>query len=333
LRSYRALGGTAADEGVALRALLDLYLSSAWRLWPHLPPVRDAARDPQAVVVAGQVMLHAVDDVVAELAEGYQLARRSLVRAQESARREFVDDLLSATGAPSELVQRGIGLGLNLAAPHAVAVVRAARPFLDTDPDLARLERAILGSKGDADALVATKDGRAVVVFAAPHRAAVDGVVDGLSRTLGARATRARGWQLAIGRAGNGLAAVARSYREALDAFDVAGRLGLAAPVVDARDLLVYGVLLRDRAGLADLVEDTLAPLRSARGGAAPLVATLCVLRRGRERDTVRADDASFGPRSDVPAQPGACADRSRPGRRRRTAPAAIRGARLLDWT
>jgi sugar diacid utilization regulator len=276
LRNYRALGRAAADEGVALRALLDLYLSAAWRLWPHLPPVHNAARDPDAVVVAGQVMLHAVDDVVAELAEGYQLARRLIVRAEESARREFVDDLLSATGTPGELVQRAVGVGLDLAAPHAVAVVRAARPFVDTDPDLARLERAILGSKGDADALVATKDGRAVVVFAAPDRAAVDGVIDSLSRVLRTRATRARDWRLTIGRPGNGPAAVAQSYREALEAFEIADRLRLEAPIVDARDLLVYRVLLRDRAGLADVVEDTLAALRSARGGASPLVATLC---------------------------------------------------------
>jgi hypothetical protein len=335
LRSYRALGGSAADEGVALRALLDLYLSSAWRLWPHLPPVRDAARDPQAVVVAGQVMLHAVDDVVAELAEGYQLARRSLVRAQESARREFVDDLLAATGTPRELVQRGVGVGLDLAAPHAVAVVRAARAFVDTDPDLARLERAILGSKGDADALVATKEGRAVVVFAAPDRAAVDGVVDALTRTLGSRVTRARGWQLAVGRAGNGPASVALSYREAVEAFDVAARLALDTPVVEARDLLVYRVLLRDRAGLAELVDETLAPLRSARGGAAPLVATLCAYFDAGANATrcaramhlsVRAVTYRLGRVHALTGlDPDGSADRLR-------LHVAALGARLLDW-
>src|ERR1700759_2557359 len=53
LRSYRALGRAAAGEGVALRALLDLYLSAAWRLWPHLPPGVHARRRPEGVVVAG----------------------------------------------------------------------------------------------------------------------------------------------------------------------------------------------------------------------------------------------------------------------------------------
>ena len=43
LRAFRAQGDAAARAGVALRALLDLYLSSAWRLWRELPAVTAAA--------------------------------------------------------------------------------------------------------------------------------------------------------------------------------------------------------------------------------------------------------------------------------------------------
>jgi len=75
LHPYQSFGDTAARQGVALRALLDLYSSSAWRLWRHLPSVVSARDDPTAVVVAGEVMLRAVDDAVAALAEGFQLAR------------------------------------------------------------------------------------------------------------------------------------------------------------------------------------------------------------------------------------------------------------------
>jgi DNA-binding PucR family transcriptional regulator len=46
-------------------------------------------------------------------------------------------------------------------------------------------------------------------------------------------------------------------------------------PVVDAADLLVYQVLLRDRAAITDLVAAVLTPLATARGGAGPLLATL----------------------------------------------------------
>ena len=39
LALYRDAGRKAAARGVAMRALLDLYLSAAWRLWRHLPEV------------------------------------------------------------------------------------------------------------------------------------------------------------------------------------------------------------------------------------------------------------------------------------------------------
>ncbi|GAB2457266.1 PucR family transcriptional regulator [Jatrophihabitans fulvus] len=278
VREYRAHGARAARQGVALRALLDLYLSCAWRLWRRLPTVASAADDPQRTVVAGEVMLHAADDVVAALAEGYQLARRALVRAQESARREFIDDLLGGATDVVGLLHRADGFGLDLSGPHAVATVAAERAFNDGIPLIGVLERAVSGIKGDAQALLASKEGRLVVVFAAPDRAAVDQVVGRLGETLDAHRDGRRpvgAWRIGLGRAGVGADAVVSSYRESLDALELAARLELERPVIDARDLLVYKMLLRDRATLTDLVESTLGPLREARGGAQPLLDTL----------------------------------------------------------
>jgi sugar diacid utilization regulator len=283
LRSYRTLGDRAARDGVALRALLDLYLSSAWRLWRLLPPVAKAAEDPQGVVLAGEVMLHAVDDVVASLTEGYQLARRALVREQESARREFIDDLLSGGADVGAVLQRAAGFGLDLAGPHAVAVVESSSPFNHAGPLIAALERAVQGSKGDAQALLASKDSRLVVVFPAPDRAAIDHVRAQLGAVLGTTLAgagagspgAAADWQLATGRPRSGADGVAASYRESLDALSLAHSLGMRTPMLDADDLLAYQVVLRDRAALADLVATTLGPLRDARGGARPLIETL----------------------------------------------------------
>jgi DNA-binding PucR family transcriptional regulator len=278
LRSYRSLAERAARQGVALRALLDLYLSACWRLWPSLPAVAAARSRPAGVVAAGQVMLHATDDVVAALAEGFQLARRALVRAEEGARREFFDDLLTGSADVVGLLHRATGFGLDLSGPHAVAVVSAERPFDDGSPLLTTLERAVLGRKGDAQALLASKQGRLVVVFPAPDVAAAQHVADQLSATL--RRTRSGRvsvgeWRMSLGRPGSGANGVRTSYREAGDALEVAERLGLVGSVVNARDLLVYRMLVRDRAALSDLVEATLAGLREARGGPAPLITTL----------------------------------------------------------
>jgi DNA-binding PucR family transcriptional regulator len=53
------------------------------------------------------------------------------------------------------------------------------------------------------------------------------------------------------------------------------GRLRLETPVVNAHDLLVYRVLLRDQPAIVDLVSAVLSPLVQARGGAQPLLDTL----------------------------------------------------------
>jgi len=273
LQGYRTHAGEAARQGVALRALLDLYLSSAWRLWRHLPVVA-AGSDGPAMATAGEVMLHAVDDVAAELAEGFQLARRALVRAQESARREFIDDLLTGTAGVASVVQRANGFGMDLAGPHAVAVIRGEHPFGHAVPIITELERAILGRKGDAAALVASKAADLVVVFPAPDAAAVEHVLAQLGKAL-VRRQPAGSWRIGVGLAAPGADGVVRSYAEGLTALDLARRIGLTTPVVHSRDLLVYQVLLRDRAALLSLITGTLTPLLQARGGPGPLLETL----------------------------------------------------------
>ncbi len=286
MRRYQKLGATAAREGIALRPLLDLYLSAAWRLWRHLPAVLAAGDDPHRVVVAGEVMLHAVDDAVAALAEGYQLARRELVQAQVSARREFIDDLLLGAADVTSLVLRAPGFGLDLSGRQAVAVVVSELGFDDSQPVVAELQRAIRDERGDFGPLVATKDGLLIVVFPAPDRQAGQTITARLAEVLGprpgdlsgvdlSRRTRLGRWQMTVGRSGVGVDGVVTSYREARSGHDIARRLQLDTPVVDSQDLLIYQVLLRDRPAIVDLVQSLLTPLLDARGGAEPLLQTL----------------------------------------------------------
>jgi DNA-binding PucR family transcriptional regulator len=276
LEACRSFGDEAARRGVALRALIDLYSSSAWRLWRHLPAVQHGTEDPESVVTAGEVMLRAVDDAIAALAEGFQLAQHDLVRAQESVRRELVDDLLTGGSDVQGVVTRARGFGLDLSGPHAVAVVRSAQAVEDADPVVRAAERALRGRRGDAGALVASKEGRLVVVFAAPDGDAVAQAVSGLRRVLGSRGPRAgRAWQLGVSRPRTGADGVRASYREAAEALGVAQTLGLGDAVVPAHEVLVYLMLMRDRGGLADLVSTVLGGLERGRGGAAPLVETL----------------------------------------------------------
>ena len=84
-----------------------------------------------------------------------------------------------------------------------------------------------------------------------------------------------REWRVSTGRPYPGSYGIARSYEEAREALTLAERLQLDAPVVDARDMLVYRVLIRDQAAIVDLIQAVLGPLTQARGGAEPLLQTL----------------------------------------------------------
>ncbi len=286
LAALRGAGRTAAARGLALRSVLALFLSATWRLWRELPAVGAPSHDPSTLVSAGELMLRATEDAVGALTEGYQLARRELVAAQAAARREFVDDLLlGGTQDLAGLIERAASFGLTLAGPHAVVVVEAAQPFADSSPVTAVLERSVLGSKADADALVTTKDGVLVVIFAAPDRAAVDQVIGGLTATLPAaptatgvqlrRTAQVGEWRMGVGLSHPGPSGVRLSYEQAREALRLGAGDDASYRVLDAADFMVQRVLIRDRAAMLELVEALLAPLTQARGGAEPLLRTL----------------------------------------------------------
>lgn len=255
---FRALAAHAAERGIAFSALIDLYLSAAWRVWRHLPSV--GSDDPEAVRRAGEILLHAVDDTIVAVGDGFAAARRAAVRLEASDRREFIDDLLTGTADPIDMLARAERFGLDLTGPHAVALVRGPRPVHDASPRVSQAASA-LATFSAGDFLVTTRHGLLVAVLPAATR------VEALPHPLGAR--------VALGRTHPGVAGVTRSYEEALDTLDLADRLGLTDPLVRADQLLIYRVLLRDREAISDLINAVLAPLSTARGGAGPLLDTI----------------------------------------------------------
>ncbi|MCU7730974.1 helix-turn-helix domain-containing protein [Actinoplanes sp. KI2] len=282
LDAVEALGRKAAEQGISAGRVVQLYLSAARRLWQELPEVV-RSRDREAVRAAASAVLHVIDQAVATLAEGYAVARRDLVRHEETLRRELVDDLLRGDSDLGGVVDRAEPFGLDLARVHQVALAAPSRRLPDTDAAISALEAVIFDRLGDRDVLVATKDGL-LVVLAPADTTDPDGGPSGhdTSEDLGRlmhdqlrRLPRGRPWRIAVGRPHPGLYGIARSYEEAREALTMAGRLRVPTPVVNARDLLIYRVLLRDQPAMVELVRAVLSPLSRARGGAEPLVATL----------------------------------------------------------
>jgi sugar diacid utilization regulator len=278
LEAVEALGRQAAEQGVSAGRVVQLYLSAASRLWQELPAVV-LSRDREAVRAAATAVLQVIDRAVATLAEGYAVARRDLVRREETLRRELIDDLLRGDSDLGALVDRAEPFGLDLARVHQVALAAPSRRLPDTATAITALEAVIFDRLGDRDVLVATKDGLLVVLAPADAGSALSGRA---SEDLGQlmhgelrRLPRGQPWQIAVGRAHPGLYGIARSYEEAREALTMAARLHLSSPVVNARDLLIYRVLLRDQPAIVELVHAVLSPLTRARGGAEPLLTTL----------------------------------------------------------
>lgn len=267
--AFEALGARAVEQGASLSKVVDLYLSAAWRSWPDLPAVN--AAEAGTVREAGSAVLHVVDDAVAAVAAGFGAARRAIVRREESLRREFVDDLLAGITDPAGLLARADGYGLDLAGGHVVLIARADTPFRDATPVLSEVSAAIGAVPGVSGHMVVTRDGLLVVVLPALSDADRSAVCAAVRRVLpGDGVTR-----LAVGRHRDGPTGVAASFNDAREALELADRTGWPDEVVHADRLIIYRVLLRDRAAIDDLIDSVLAPLRTARGGARPLVDTV----------------------------------------------------------
>ncbi|MEU5099152.1 helix-turn-helix domain-containing protein [Streptomyces sp. NPDC020996] len=256
LEALRTRGEAAAEAGIGLRALVRRHLSVTRERWSAL-----SAAD-------GHAVLAAVEQAIDALAEGHERAQRLAVRQEEAMRREFVDDLLYGRSDLGRLAERAERFGLLLARAHAVGVAQGGEPVEDTHPATRQVESAVTGRFGERRILLTTKDGRLVCI--AP------GDQDDVLTFFAEQALAATGGgRVAIGRAHPGAGGVVHSYEEALNALELADRLHLREPVLRHADLLVYPVLTRDRQAMVDLVDNTLGPLRTARGGAGPLVDTL----------------------------------------------------------
>ncbi len=408
LAGYGRSGEQAALSGVALRGLVDLFLSATWRLWRELPVGTSLA----AARAAGLAVLRAADDAVAAAAEGFERALLTVARREEAERREFFDDLLSGRGRVGDLLVRGDQLGLRLAGPHQVVVAGPASAGRTVNPAGVEVEAVVADAAAPSPSLVATRGGQVVAIVGAAGGDEADRVARALARVLaraqpgmgmgparpgggpgqarpetyagharwgtgrgqaqpragaaqaqpeagagqaqpeagagqaqprtgagraqpGAGAGQAPPWRIVVGRPYPGPSGVARSYEEAAEALDVAQRLGLPEPVAAAADLLIYQVLLRDREAITDLVRTVLTPLEAARGGAAPLLATLAAyfshggVAAAAARDlhlSVRAVTYRLARVRDLTGRdPTVPADAL-------TLQVAVIGARLLDW-
>ncbi|MFI5916761.1 PucR family transcriptional regulator [Dactylosporangium sp. NPDC051541] len=300
------LGARSADDGVQVRELVLGLLRSA------------------AATTADYVLL---EKVMAAALDGYSRANHAELARHDTERAAFVTDLLTGRADPGGLAQRAQRYGIRLSATHLVLVTRS--------PDLTaaiahRVDAALAARFGDGNTLTTLRDGELVCISAGGLR----GLPAELAHLLVGELGTGR-WQVASGRPHPGVQGLARSLDEARSCLDHAAKLGFQAPVLNAADLLVFPVLLRDREAITDLVNTVLGPLREARGGPTPYLETLTVLFDHQGNYTATARHLHLSVRA-VTYRLDRIRDLTgyHPGEptQRFTLHTAVLGARLLGW-
>jgi sugar diacid utilization regulator len=324
-RRARRLGVEAAEDAVELRDLVTGLLGAAASYWSSSPtPPGDSAT---AVRARAADLLRLLEELLAATVDGYDDRMRAELSGDVAERSSFVEDLLSGRADPGRLARRAQRYGLRLAATHIVTVARGPEM---TSEIMRRLDGALAARFGEGNTLTARRGADLVCISA--------GGLRGLPAEMAYRLLSESGtsaWRIAVGRAHRGLRGVVSSLDEALGALDLAERLGFTAPVLQAADLLVFPVLLRDREAITDLVTSVLGPLARARGGAGPYLETLSVLFESQGNCSATARRLHLSVRAVTYRL-----DRIRaltgyhPGEptQRFTLQTAVLGARLLDW-
>ncbi|MFE7582422.1 helix-turn-helix domain-containing protein [Streptomyces gardneri] len=183
------------------------------------------------------------------------LIRRSVAETEDRVRGELLDDLLAGPASSAHwdggsLTLRARRLGLDLARPHAVAVLDcepALRPRLAAEN--ARTARRLGGLAG-------TRHGKTVLLAPCDRPGT-------LARDLAADLARIIGAPVTVGAAGPGTGPEhhAALHAEALRCLTALHSLGHTGRGADIADLGFIGVLLGDRADIASYVDRVLGPV------------------------------------------------------------------------
>lgn len=216
-------------------------------------PTTDARTAPRAPVPLADADLRLFERAALVTAL-LLLLHRSVAETEDRVRGELLDDLLSEAPpgrrAAGSLVLRAKRLGVDPAAPHAVAV-------LDCDPpvrsrlaaDVARRARALGGLAGTRDSLV---------VLVAPAGAGES------ARELARELSQALGTPVTVGAAGPvaGVREFAHAHSEARRCLHALHALGRTGDGAELTELGFLGVLLGDRADVAAYTARILGPVQ-----------------------------------------------------------------------
>ncbi len=323
-----ALGTTAAADGNDIADLVAALLAAGSQHWTTR---RITPSDTPAGVhaAASNLMVDLTSTLETAIAAFHRHLRREL-SDHDNSRTAFVNDLLTGRADPGHLAERAHRYGIRLSGSHTVITASATAPVAFTEDLVRDIDTLLAARYGAGNTLTTLREGRLICISTGGLRGLPAELAHHLIARLGTN-----GWQLGVGRPHPGINGIATSLTEAQNTLDLAAKLGFTTPVLQAADLLVFPVLLRDRDAITDLVTTVLGPLQHARGGPQSYLDTLSILfeHQGNYTATARAMHLSVRAityRLDrINTMTG-----YHPGEptQRFTLHAAVLGARLLGW-
>jgi len=205
------IGRRAADIGLPAERAAAALLVAGRMVWGE-SAMAQRQLAPADVHRHAAALFETLAVAVPALIGAHQSGRRDRIRMEESQRREFVDDLLRGDADVASIVQRAEPFGLDLAQPHQVIFAIPVVESVQVDSLATAAEHAIVARFGDREVLVATKEGRLVIVLPAGSPVPSSGSVDSAAEVLAVLTdlTGERTWLVGVGRAYPGAYGVCR---------------------------------------------------------------------------------------------------------------------------
>jgi hypothetical protein len=279
----RARGAEAAEKGVPTERLIDRFMST-------LPAVWDVARaldpEPKALEDLGWWLLNGADVAALAIAEGYLGTDRAVVARDASARRAFLEELLSSvsldTAASARMRRLATRYGLDPADAYRLIAISPHHP---TDDDEAHDLAERLATRVDAPSVADRGRDASAGGVTLPQVLARHGIVIVLGRADWPGALRLRaaldalapGWAAVAGAPVDGVDGLPASLARLVETLRAADRMGRTGWIADADDLAVERLLLLDDSLLRAIVGRELGPLLDVPRMGKELVETLRV--------------------------------------------------------
>ncbi len=257
-------GERAARDGMLPEQLIDRYLSTLWAVWEASA---SGASSKGALVMLGDRLLHAADELVAAVAVGYRSVERDLIVRNAEARRAFLEELLGAVAVDTSAIGRlrriSARNGLDPSANYRLVAIAADGDTDDTETEaLAGRLRLVVARPAGLDRAragvtlpqVITWRGR-VLVLARASWPGLAGLQASLADAAGTR------WTAVVSPSIAGVQGLAPALARLLDTLRTARRLHHDGWIEHPDDLAVERLMLADDVLLQTIVDRELGPL------------------------------------------------------------------------